>query len=273
MISPNVLISYAHDSEEHKERALALADKLNLEGINCWIDRYVEGSDPERGWPAWMEEKVRLSDFVFVIASERYLARFEGREVDGKGAGAKFESLILQQEIFENDSKNQKFIPIIFDKTDRAFIPIPLKAWTNFNASDDGDYEKLYRRITGQIKISKPVVGKIKVFEDKKTKAAALEIQENPVVVPEIPDLPQFTDDMQPGVKILNAFFSLPKTRRFTIASELGVLEEGESPESKNAEKLSANFLIRAKEKGLLSELWDKLFNVTIDPNPFKPKQ
>lgn len=272
MTSPNVFISYAHDSETHKQRTLDLADRLNIEGINCWIDRYIEGSDPEHGWPAWMDEKIRLSNFVLVVASERYLARYEHREIDGKGLGAKFESLLLLQEIFENDSKNLKFIPILFDKDDKKNILGPLRPWTYFNIFDDDDYEKLYRRITDQIKIIKPPVGKIKSFSKQDDSATVVALEQEGIIIAEIPELPQFTNDMQPGMKILNAFFSLPKTRRFAIASELKLLEEGESVSNQNTEKLSADFLIRAKERGLLAELWTKLFDENIDPNPFKKK-
>jgi hypothetical protein len=272
MTSPNVFVSYAHDSEEHKQRTLELADRLNAEGINCWIDRYIEGSDPEHGWPAWMDEKIRQSDFVLVVASERYLARYEHRETDGKGLGAKFESLLLLQEIFDNDSKNLKYIPILFDKEDKKHILTPLRPWTYFSVFDENDYEKLYRRITNQIKISKPPVGKIKSFSKEDDSATVVAPELEGIIIVEIPELPQFTNDMQPGTKILNAFFSLPKTRRFAIASELKLVEEGESVNDNNTDKTSADFLIRAKEKGLLAELWTKLFDETIDPNPFKKK-
>ena len=178
MTPPNVLLSYAHDNEAHKQNALDLADRLNNEGINCWIDRYVEGSDPEYGWPSWMDEKVRTSDFVLVVASERYLARFEHRESEGKGLGAKFESLLLVQEIFDNDSKNQKFIPVLFDKNDKINILGPLKPWTYFNVLDESDYEKLYRRLTDQIKIVKPAVGKIKSYSNTDTNSTSPVVEE-----------------------------------------------------------------------------------------------
>lgn len=271
LTSPTVLISYAHDNDEHKQHALDLADRLNNEGVDCWIDRYVEGSDPEHGWPAWMEEKVRTSDYVLVVASERYLARFEHREVDGKGQGARFESLLLLQEIFERDSKNQKFIPVIFRKEDQQYILGPLRAWTRFNIHEKAEYERLYARLTGQIKIQKPPVGKVRVLAEASA-AAANEEPVTAITIIEIPELPQFTTDMKPGAKILNAFFSLPKTRRFAIAGEMHLLQEGETADRSDADKLSGDFLIRAKEQGLLAILWTKLFDENIDPNPFKTK-
>lgn len=272
-VSPTVLISYAHDNEEHKQQALNLADRLNNEGIDCWIDRYVEGSDPEHGWAAWMEEKVRTSKYVLVVASERYLARFEHREAPGRGQGAKFESLLLLQAIFENDSKNQKFIPVIFCEEDQPFILGPLRAWTRFNVHEKVEYDRLYARLTGQIEIKKPKVGNLRMLDHLKASEIVTDEPVIEIAVIEIPQLPQFTTDMKPGAKILNAFFSLPKTRRFAIASELDLLKDGENADCSDVDMVSGEFLIRAKQQGRLSELWTKLFDENIDPNPFKTKQ
>ena len=75
-MSVSVFIRYSHDSESHRERVLSLSDRLITEGIDCEIDRYVEGESPERGWPVWMEEKLRTSDYVLVVCSENYLKTF-----------------------------------------------------------------------------------------------------------------------------------------------------------------------------------------------------
>ena len=37
---PKVFISYSHDSQEHKDRVLSLADRLRSDGIDCNIDQY-----------------------------------------------------------------------------------------------------------------------------------------------------------------------------------------------------------------------------------------
>ena len=37
---PTVFISYSHDSQEHKDKVLALADQLRTDGIDCRIDQY-----------------------------------------------------------------------------------------------------------------------------------------------------------------------------------------------------------------------------------------
>ncbi len=44
--SPKVFISYTHDSSEHMDRVLTLADRLRAEGVDCRLDHY-ETSPPE----------------------------------------------------------------------------------------------------------------------------------------------------------------------------------------------------------------------------------
>jgi SEFIR domain len=38
---PKVLISYSHDSPEHAQHVLELANRLRADGIDCTIDQYV----------------------------------------------------------------------------------------------------------------------------------------------------------------------------------------------------------------------------------------
>jgi hypothetical protein len=88
MTSPKVLISYSHDSEEHRQLLLGLAQRLRQsDGIEANIDQYVPGS-PEEGWPRWMLNEIDSADFVLVICSNAYYRRFRGHEEPGKGKGS-----------------------------------------------------------------------------------------------------------------------------------------------------------------------------------------
>ena len=64
--NPKVFISYSHDSEIHKDRVLALSDRLRADGIDCIIDQY-EISPPE-GWARWCNNRVEEADFVLVVS-------------------------------------------------------------------------------------------------------------------------------------------------------------------------------------------------------------
>jgi hypothetical protein len=57
---PKVLISYSHDSQEHKDRVLRLSNRLREEGIDCTIDQYL--LVPDESWPRRMEKQIRESD-------------------------------------------------------------------------------------------------------------------------------------------------------------------------------------------------------------------
>lgn len=157
----SVFISYSHDSENHRENVLSLSDRLITEGIDCEIDRYVEGESPEKGWPIWMEEKLKLSDYVLIVCSEDYLKKCEGKVPRGVGLGVIFESVLLLEQIYENGFVNKKFIPIVIESSDAQFVPTPLKPFTRYNVAIEDEYKLLYRRLTNQIEIVKPELGDI----------------------------------------------------------------------------------------------------------------
>jgi hypothetical protein len=64
-----ILISYSHDSDEHRVRVRQLADSLRRDGLDCWIDQYLD-SDPLDGWPLWMEKEIELANIVLLICTE-----------------------------------------------------------------------------------------------------------------------------------------------------------------------------------------------------------
>ncbi len=74
----NVFISYSHDSDEHKDRVLALSDRLRADGIDCSIDQY-ETSPPE-GWARWCDrqieeegKKLTEEDLISAYREKNYL--------------------------------------------------------------------------------------------------------------------------------------------------------------------------------------------------------
>ena len=52
-----VFISYSHDSPEHSDRVLALANTLIALDLDVELDQFVDS--PEHGWPHWCEERLR----------------------------------------------------------------------------------------------------------------------------------------------------------------------------------------------------------------------
>jgi hypothetical protein len=158
--SPKVFISYSHDSPEHVDRVLALANRLRAEGIDCHIDQYE--MSPSEGWPRWMVNQIETANFILVVCTEKYNLRFRGKNTDKKGLGAKWEGAIITQEIYEAEANNSKFIPILFSSEDAAHIPITLRSATYYDLSLDSGYDNLYRRLSKQPGISKPGLGELR---------------------------------------------------------------------------------------------------------------
>lgn len=158
MLTPKVFISYSHDSVQHRQRVLELSDRLNTDAIDCDIDQYIKGS-PEEGWPLWMEKKLNEAKFVLVVCTENYLNPVQRKGKSGTGKGVKWESLLVYQDIYENDSLNQKFVPVIFNAADAKFMPKPLKAVSHYDLDKDDGYEMLCRYLTGQPLAVKPSPG------------------------------------------------------------------------------------------------------------------
>ena len=157
-----VFISYSWDSPEHLLSIFELSNHLRNDGVDCDIDQYHQS--PEEGWPRWMERLTRESDYVLVICTQNYLDGFEGRRPPKVGQGVKWESLLTTNDIYYNDSKNKKYIPIILTGADRQSIPRPLESFTHFDLSSEEGYEGLYRYITDQPSKVKPPLGKERVL-------------------------------------------------------------------------------------------------------------
>ncbi|HEY0431235.1 MAG TPA: SEFIR domain-containing protein, partial [Pyrinomonadaceae bacterium] len=86
MSAKKVFISYSHDSDEHRDRVLALSERLRADGIETILDQYLNGY-PSQGWPRWMLDQVDAADSVLVVCTETYYRRFRGHEEPGKGRG------------------------------------------------------------------------------------------------------------------------------------------------------------------------------------------
>ena len=175
MSSLNVFISYSHDSRDHADNVLMLADQLRADGIEAIIDQY--DNVPAEGWPIWMSNCVQNADYILVVCSSVYLARCKRQEKKGAGKGVKWESLLLYQQLYDADSSNMSLIPILLNEESASNIPEPLRAFTHFrlDAADfsletDSGYESLYRYLTNQPLVERPQLGSLKSLPSKKRK-------------------------------------------------------------------------------------------------------
>lgn len=166
--SPNVFISYSHDSQIHMDRVLALANRLRDEGIDCHLDQYE--TSPNEGWTRWMVNQIESADFVLLVCTDEYNIRFRGKQIIGRGLGAKWEGAIITQEIYEAEANSNKFVPVLFVPEDATHIPIVLRGVTHYVLTSELDYEHLYRRLTNQPSVTRPKLGKLKAMPPRTRK-------------------------------------------------------------------------------------------------------
>ena len=147
---------------------LEFANKLRRDGIDANIDLFEES--PKEGWPRWMENQIRLSDYVLVVCNELYEKRF----YDVCGKGVTWEIQIIYQLLYDNKCKNEKFIPVFWNKDDAEHILAPLKPYTYYNIGTDGGYKDLWRRLLGIKKHEKAELGDINLSKYDEPKLDSL---------------------------------------------------------------------------------------------------
>src|SRR5512135_1033399 len=169
--APRVFLSYSHDSDEHADRVLALADALREGGIDVILDRYVHPA-PAQGWPRWMEQNLDTARFVLMVCTETYRRRVMGQEEPGKGLGVDWEGNLIYNAIYHRIRNDQpsgsRFIPILLPGAEPAHIPDPVRGHnhyriTAFDLTDPG-FEALYRHLTDQPATLKPDLGEVVIL-------------------------------------------------------------------------------------------------------------
>lgn len=156
-----VFISYSHDSDAHRERVLALSERLRADGIVTILDQYVNGS-PAGGWPRWMLDQLDLADYVLVVCTETYYRRFRGHEQPEKGKGVDWEGALITQEIYDSRSKTLKFVPVFMDAAVDNWVPEPLRSISYYALTSVNAYQNLYDFLLGQAGVEPGAIGTLK---------------------------------------------------------------------------------------------------------------
>jgi nucleoside phosphorylase len=222
-----VFISYSHDSKEHRERVLALADRLREDGIDSNIDQY-EDSPPE-GWQRWMLNQVEAADYTLIVCTQQYDRRFRGQEETGKGKGVTWEGGVIIQELYDAQGKNSKFIPVTFAPDASEFIPSPLRSATFYRLDTTEGYELLYRRLTNQPRTRKPVLGKLRTLPPRQRKQVFLSTSES--LVDDNQDNQSASSHFisQPASTWKNQAMNLQQNLKDEIAKDLQLLSQLEA--------------------------------------------
>jgi hypothetical protein len=159
-----VFISYSHDSPEHCDQVLRLANALRNHGVDAELDRF--HVRPPEGWPLWCERQLRPEndDFVLMICTRTYRDRVENKVSADEGRGVFWEGRIIYDYIYDAKG-NTRFIPVLFVGGNMNYIPMPIRNHTRYqigqlDLTDDG-FQSLYRELTGQPAVAKPPLGHV----------------------------------------------------------------------------------------------------------------
>ncbi|HEX9985796.1 MAG TPA: SEFIR domain-containing protein, partial [Thermoanaerobaculia bacterium] len=145
---PSLFISYSHDSAAHRDRVLALANRLRADGVDCTIDQFVPM--PEEGWAGWMSRQIRDARHVLVVCTEAYARRFQGDETSGAGKGVTWEGAVITRALYAVRGRNDKFIPVCFGPSSASHVPDLLSDAPLFDVTSDDEYIELLRILTDQ---------------------------------------------------------------------------------------------------------------------------
>jgi hypothetical protein len=152
-----VLISYSHDSPEHRGRVLGLARRLRADGIDAMIDQFVQS--PPEGWPAWCEKEICDGAFVLMVCTETYLRRINGEEEPDRGLGVRWEGRLIKQHLYAAGAVSNRFVPVLLADGSPDHVPIPVKGATIFRVETADGYEALCRLLTDQPLAPLPPLG------------------------------------------------------------------------------------------------------------------
>jgi hypothetical protein len=127
--APRVFISYAHDSDEHRDRVLRFASFLRARGIDAVLDTWYEGEPQD--WFAWAIRELPEADYVLVVASPRYREVGDGCGPPGTHRGVQSEATLLRELIYrDRDRWRQRILPVLLDGHGPDEIPLFLQPHT-----------------------------------------------------------------------------------------------------------------------------------------------
>lgn len=149
-----VLISYSHDSEDHKKWVLYIASKLKLNGIRVILDQtHLNASDY---LTTFMEEHIENVDYVLLICTDNYNQRAKDR-IGGVG----YEINLISAEILASPRTN-KFIPIVRNIKAEKKTPACVNGKLYCDFSDNQNLEEQFSNLVKRIKGADSVVKEAK---------------------------------------------------------------------------------------------------------------
>lgn len=159
---PRAFISYAHDSPQHQEKVIALAELLQRSGVAVVLDEWAK--DRRVQWPAWARQWMNASDFILVIASPAYRRVGRGEVRDDRSRGIQAEHAHIEELLYRQPQAwFHRILPVLLPGCRAEDIPEVLRPFSgtqyHVRALTLPGIEELLRAITGQPMRRPPPIG------------------------------------------------------------------------------------------------------------------
>lgn len=153
---PTVFISYSWDDEPHKDWILNLTKRLFDKGINVLLDRME--LRPGKNMIYFMESSISKSNKVLIVFTPNYKLKAEKRQ-----GGVGFEYSILNAELYNQITTNEKFIPILKSGSFSQSIPSFMQQFIGVDMTKSEEFEEKLNELVYAIydkpQIEKPKIG------------------------------------------------------------------------------------------------------------------
>ena len=164
IFTPSVFISYSWDDELHKQWVLELAGRLSLDGISVILDRYY--LKPGKSLPHFVENSIAKANRIIIIFTPNYKLK-----ADHRTGGAGYEYSIMNIDLYNNQTKNDKIIPVLRSGSVNESIPSFMQQFIHIDFQNDNNFENSYldllREIYNEPEIQKPQIGAKPLFKKK----------------------------------------------------------------------------------------------------------
>lgn len=154
--NPTVFISYSWDDDAHKDWILNLTKRLFDKGINVLLDRME--LRPGKNMIHFMESSIPKSNKVLIIFTPNYKLKAEKRQ-----GGVGFEYSILNAELYNQITTNEKYIPILKSGSFLESIPAFMQQFIGIDMTKSEAFEEKFNELVYAIydkpQIEKPKIG------------------------------------------------------------------------------------------------------------------
>ncbi|WP_207423738.1 toll/interleukin-1 receptor domain-containing protein [Desertivirga brevis] len=143
-VKPIVFISYSWDDEEHKTWVLDLANRLILDQVDVRIDRQLLRAGTSLQYT--IEQSIAKANKILIIFTPNYKEKADQRK-----GGVGYEYSIMNATLYENQTINDKIIPVLRKGSKKASIPEFMQQYIHIDFRRNENFENSYNDLKREI--------------------------------------------------------------------------------------------------------------------------